>query len=46
MDGLKKRVNEVLKVFKGELDAKFARKMQAWGRDASDDIVSTRHPLS
>lgn len=26
---MKKRVNEVLKVFKGELDAKHARKMQA-----------------
>ena len=48
MDGLKKRVNEVLKVFKGELDAKYARKMQAMEAQSRDvsDITSARHPLS
>jgi len=45
MDLLKRRLNEILKVFKAELDAKFARKLEALQNDNSD-ITSTRQPLS
>jgi hypothetical protein len=42
LEGVKRKINELLKVFKGELDRKFDKKI----KEMSSEVNSTRHPFS